>query len=214
MTAINPTRIIFAKAPVAGYAKTRLIPALGADGASRLARRMLTHTIDNALRAGLGPVELCAAPSATDPAWRELNLPPGLLWSEQGEGDLGARMARAASRGLDAGLPVLLIGTDCPALDSDVLRTAARALSDHDAAITPTADGGYALLGLNRFHASLFEDMRWSVSTVAAETLERIGRIGWHVARLPGQHDIDEARDLEWLPPDWHGSVANLPATN
>ncbi|WP_234421612.1 TIGR04282 family arsenosugar biosynthesis glycosyltransferase [Parazoarcus communis] len=215
MKTMKPTRIIiFAKAPVAGYAKTRLIPALGADGASRLAQRMLVHTVSNALRAGLGPVELCAAPSAADPAWRELNLPPELQWSGQGDGDLGARMARAASRGLDTGLPVLLIGTDCPALDSDVLRTAAQALTDHDAAITPTADGGYALLGLNRFHASLFDNMRWSVPTVADETLERIGRIGWRVARLPEQHDIDEAQDLEWLPSGWSGSVNKVPATN
>ncbi|MDD2875278.1 MAG: glycosyltransferase, partial [Azoarcus sp.] len=93
MKAMKPTRIIiFAKAPVAGYAKTRLIPALGAEGASRLARRMLAHTVGNALRANLGPVELCAAPSTVDPAWRELALPPELQWSEQGEGDLGARM--------------------------------------------------------------------------------------------------------------------------
>ncbi|MGE0013924.1 MAG: TIGR04282 family arsenosugar biosynthesis glycosyltransferase, partial [Azoarcus sp.] len=149
-----------------------------------------------------------------DPAWRELALPPELQWSEQGEGDLGARMARAALRGLDAGLPVLLIGTDCPALDSDVLCAAASALNDHDAAITPTADGGYALLGLNHFHASLFDDMRWSVSTVADETLERMGHIGWRVARLPAQHDIDEPLDLQWLPAGWLPSVIEALPTN
>jgi len=215
MQTMNPTRIIiFAKAPVAGYAKTRLIPALGAEGASRLARRMLAHTVGNALRANLGPVELCAAPSTVDPAWRELDLPPELQWSEQGEGDLGARMARAASRGLDAGLPVLLIGTDCPALDSDVLRAAASALNKHDAAITPTADGGYALLGLNRFHASLFDNMCWSVSTVADETLDRMARIGWHVARLAAQHDIDEPPDLQWLPAGWLPNVIKALTTN
>lgn len=195
--------IIFAKAPVAGRAKTRLSPALGTEGAARLAQRMLVHTAANAVDAALGVVELCAAPSIADPAWPAHALPAGLQWSEQGEGDLGARMSRAAARALADGTPVLLIGTDCPALDPQILRHAAQALLDHDAVLIPSTDGGYVLLGLKRFDPALFSDMPWSTSAVAAETLRRIRDAGWSVCALATEHDIDEAADLEWLPEPW-----------
>ena len=72
---MTTTRIvIFAKAPVAGLAKTRLIPALGAETAARLARRMLLHTLQEASAAAVGPVELCVTPHPSDPAWQ--GLPP------------------------------------------------------------------------------------------------------------------------------------------
>lgn len=195
--------IIFAKAPLAGLAKTRLAPALGAEGAARLARQMLIHTAGNAIDAALGVVELCAAPSIADPAWPVHELPQGLQWSEQGEGDLGERMHRAAARALGNGLPVMLIGTDCPALGPGTLRNAAQALIDHDAVLIPSTDGGYVLLGLNRFEPALFSDMPWSTPAVATETLRRIGEAGWSVRILGAEHDIDEAADLEWLPEAW-----------
>lgn len=205
---MKPTRIvIFAKAPVAGRVKTRLIPALGAEGATRLARRMLAHTVDKAIAAGVGAVELCASPSMHDPAWHRPTLPTRLQWSDQGEGDLGQRMARAARRWLDAGQRLLLIGTDCPELDWRMLQTAARSLSEHDAVIVPTADGGYALLGLNRFDATIFDHIRWSTDTVARETLNRIETLGWTVHRLPSLRDIDEAADLRWIPEAWRDEI-------
>lgn len=198
---MTSTRIvIIAKAPIPGFAKTRLIPALGAEGAAELAERMLRHTVTNALAAALGPVELCATPAPRDAAWRALELPHQLVWSDQGDGDLGARMARAAARALAQGERVLLIGTDCPAIGADDLRTAARALDTHDAFMQPTVDGGYALLGLRTFHPSIFQDIRWSSDTVACDTLCRAGRLGWRVRTCPALHDIDEPADLCWLP--------------
>ena len=145
--------IVFAKAPRPGLAKTRLIPALGAAGAAALAARMLAHTLDQALASGVGAVELCVAPAPGDAAWQGVELPEGLALTAQGAGDLGARMARATQRAIEAGdscadescAGVLLIGTDCPALDAACLRQAASALEETDAVIAPTADGGYAL---------------------------------------------------------------------
>src|SRR5690606_35115443 len=149
-----------------GLAKTRLIPALGADGAAQLAARMLAQTLRAALAAGLGPVELWAAPAVSDPAWRGVTLPSAVLPYPQGDGDLGARMARAASAGLAKGRPVLLIGTDCVEMSAALLRDAAAVLSRCEAVIHPTLDGGYALLGLRRFDAALFQDMPWSSDQV------------------------------------------------
>lgn len=201
---MKPVRIlIFAKVPLPGFAKTRLIPALGKQGAADLAQRMLMHTLREAVTAGVGPVELCVTPPHADAAWRFLNAPAEVQWSDQGEGDLGARMARAAQRTIDAGESVLLIGTDCPEMDATRLRQAANALWHADASMYPTADGGYALLGLNRFHPALFQGIAWSTSTVAFSTLSRIARLGWVVRNLQALHDIDEPADLKWLPEAW-----------
>jgi len=195
--------VIIAKAPVAGFAKTRLIPALGAQGAAKLAQRMLLHTVATALAAEVGPVELCVTPDPSDPIWHHLDLPEGFAWSAQGTGDLGKRMAQAAKRTIDNDEAVILIGTDCPAITASTLHDAAEALRDHDAVMVPTADGGYALLGLRRFQALLFDGIPWSTNVVAAQTLDRIRQLGWRVKAQATLHDIDEPVDLQWLPTAW-----------
>lgn len=194
---VGPTRIvIFAKAPVPGRVKTRLIPALGEAGAARLAQRMLTDTIDHALSAGLASVELCATPHPDDPQWAG-HLPAGVQLSEQGPGDLGQRLAAAAGRTVDNGERVLLIGTDCPELDGKRLAEAAAQLERHDAIIHPARDGGYVLLGLARTDASLFGGVAWSTDTVAATTIARMRALGWSLFIGDTLRDIDEPADLD-----------------
>lgn len=197
---MSATRIVvFAKAPQPGRVKTRLIPALGAEGAAALARRMLEEALAQAVRAGVGPVELCMSPGPADPAWSGLAIPDAVIRGDQGEGDLGARMARAARRVIGEGEAVLLTGTDCPDLTADRLRAASARLADHAAVLYPAADGGYVLLGLNRFEASLFNDMPWSTPAVARLTLARMAALGWRVWVGETLRDIDEERDLVWL---------------
>jgi len=200
---MKPVRIIIiAKAPLAGLAKTRLIPALGATGAAMLAKRMLMQTLSEAYKAALGVVEFCVTPAPGEPSWQDLSVPPGVNWSAQGEGDLGARMARAACRAAKDGGQFMLIGTDCPAMNATQLRQAAAHLQDHDAVMIPTFDGGYALLGLQAFDARLFADMPWSTDVVASETQRRVAQLQWSQKILPALHDIDQPDDLCWLPPD------------
>lgn len=188
--------VIFAKAPVPGQAKTRLIPALGAEGAARLAHQMLLTTVEEAIAAGLAIPELCTTPHPFDPEWKPYLPPEGPRLTDQGDGDLGARLARAAKRVILTRERVLLIGTDCPALDRHRLRAAAEALDTHDAVIHPAHDGGYALLGLRRFDPSLFSGVAWSSDTVAAATVERIEALGWSLHIGETLRDIDEPADL------------------
>ena len=205
-----PTRIlVFAKAPVSGQVKTRLIPALGAAGAAGLARRLLDHTLAQALAAGCGTVELCASPDFSAPDWAAVPLPPGVATSAQGDGDLGARLARAARRHLAQGARVLLIGTDCPALSAVRLRAAAAALADHEAALYPALDGGYTLLGLRADHPSLFTAIPWSTAQVAAMTRARMQALGWRIWVGDALPDIDTPADLLQLP-EWLRETANL----
>jgi rSAM/selenodomain-associated transferase 1 len=192
--------LVFAKAPVPGRVKTRLIPSLGEAGAARLAGRMLDHALGEALAAGVGPVELCASPAFDHADWAGRVLPDGVAASDQGTGDLGARMARAAQRSLRARRPVLLMGTDCPRLTARHLRAAAAALRDHEAALIPARDGGYVLLGLRAFHPCLFRHVPWGTAGVARLTRARMAALGWRIWAGPRLADIDRPRDLGRLP--------------
>ena len=195
--------IIFAKAPLPGFAKTRLIPVLGSAGAAKLARRMLRRTLDSAVDAAIGPVELCVTPEITAPAWSGVEMIRGIEISAQGDGDLGARLARAAQRALEHDAAVLLIGTDCVEMSAPLLREAGIALKHKDAVIHPAADGGYALLGLTEFHPSLFDNIAWSTDSVAFETIGRIGQLGWSLEVGALLHDVDEPDDLKRVPVNW-----------
>ena len=198
------TRImVFAKAPLAGFAKTRLIPVLGPAGAAKLARQMLRRTLSSAVDAAIGPVEMCVTPEITSPAWLGVEIIQGLEISAQGDGDLGARLARAAQRALEHDESVLLIGTDCVEMSAPLLREAGIALKRKDAVIYPAADGGYALLGLTRFHPSLFSNISWSTDSVAFETIGRIGQLGWSLEVGALLHDVDEPDDLKRVPVNW-----------
>jgi rSAM/selenodomain-associated transferase 1 len=181
--------VIFAKAPVPGQVKTRLIPALGEEGAAALAGKMLLGTCREALAADMGPVELCLSGSLGDV--------PGVDMTEQGDGDLGQRLARAAERVMEAGETAMFIGTDCPALDCRRLRSASSELERHDTVIHPTIDGGYALLGLKQYHPAIFSGIEWSTPSVASTTVGKIKSLGWSLHMGETLLDVDEPADLE-----------------
>ena len=203
--------IVFAKAPVAGLAKTRLAPALGADGAAALAHRMLRHALAQATAAAIGPVELCAAPDASHPLLQAAAATCGATLADQGPGDLGARMHRAISRQVLRHGRALLIGTDAPALDAAVLQQAAQALHDHAVVFVPTLDGGYVLVGQRLADARWFSGMAWSHAQVMADTRNRLRAAGLRWAELAPVADIDSPADLQHLPPGWLDGAAPTP---
>ena len=198
--------IVMAKAPVPGFAKTRLIPALGAVGAAGLALRLLDHSVAQALAAQLGPVDLCCAPEHTHQGFAAQAAQAeraGIGLSSQVEGDLGARMSHAFDRWLPRGYRVLMIGTDAPAVDAALLRQAAHSLTETDAVFVPALDGGYALVGLRRAAPQLFSEMLWSTASVMAVTRARLLASGLQHVELPAVADIDEPADLVHLPAGW-----------
>lgn len=190
---------VLAKAPIAGLAKTRLIPALGGHGAARLQRALTRSAVQCALEAGLGPVTLWCTPSATHRFFRALRQTTGVRCLVQPGGDLGQRM-HAAFRLHCAEGPLLLIGTDCPALRPDHLREAACALIDgNDAVVCPAEDGGYVLVGLRRPQPALFDAMTWSTARVMADTRVRAQAAGLRLRELDTLWDVDLPRDLPRL---------------
>lgn len=202
--------IIIAKEPRPGFAKTRLIPALGVEGAAILADRLLRHTLTEALAADTGSVELCVTPDPDASYWQDLEALRNFQLSAQADGDLGARLAAAAQRAMTGKTPVILIGSDCPALDRHQLQQMAKALQTEDACLCPVADGGYALLGLQRFAASLFTDIPWSTDQVAALTRQRLQQLGWSWYESAPLRDIDEPEDLPPLETDYPALLTDL----
>jgi len=207
---------IMAKAPLPGYAKTRLIPAIGAIAAARLQRELTLRAIATASAAQLGPVVLWCAPDVDQRFFRalrrrgelscqlscELSYPPGSQLSRppicrpQPDGDLGARMAHAfAADGAD-NPPLLLIGTDCPALSANHLRQAAQALTDVDAVFIPAEDGGYALIGLRRLNLALFAGVNWGTKDVMSQTREKLVASGMRWRELITLWDVDRPVDV------------------
>lgn len=189
---------ILARAPIPGQAKTRLIPALGADGAARLQRWLLQRTVAMALVADVGPVSLwCAG----DPSHRDFALCRAfgsVALHHQAEGDLGARMLKAVECSPTAA-GTLVIGTDCPALTAAHLREAARALGDNDAVAIPAEDGGYVLIGMQAPAPELFAGIDWGSERVMAQTRQRLAALGWRWSEPDLLWDVDLPRDLERL---------------
>jgi rSAM/selenodomain-associated transferase 1 len=196
--ATAPSRVaVFARAPVAGTVKTRLIPALGATGAAALHRTLVLRALEAAVDSGVGPVELWCAPDASDAFFRDCAARFGISLAVQGGGDLGERMRRAFDALQARSNRAVLIGSDIPAMTAEYLRAADAALAGGgEAVIGPAEDGGYVLIGLSRAAPELFRDIEWGAPGVAQETRARIARLGLRHVELPMLWDLDRPEDL------------------
>lgn len=185
---------IFARAPLAGQAKTRLIPALGAAAAARLQRRLTLHALDLARCAATGEVTLWCAPDSQQRFFRALHDRRRIETRSQTGKDLGQRMANAFAEHTGT---LLLIGTDCPALTAGHLTAAADALRNgNDAVFIPAEDGGYVLVGLRCPQPRLFEGIDWGTGMVMAQTRERLAAQGLRWAEPATLWDVDRPTDL------------------
>jgi rSAM/selenodomain-associated transferase 1 len=192
--------LMMARAPVAGRAKTRLIPALGPAGAAQLQHYLIERQLRQILPAELAPFELwgsgpCDHPFFLDLAERETLL----LQCQQGEG-LGARLEFALATALRSAAYAIVFGADIPELDAGVLKAACRVMEGGaDAVVVPAEDGGYTLLGVRRVAPQLFRDIDWGTEQVMRQTRERLRELNWRWQELPTLWDLDLPEDLQRL---------------
>ena len=190
--------LIFAKTPVVGEVKTRLIPSLGDDGACSLYLTLLTDTVARFARAGLSPVELVVWPDIRHRDIQHLASQHSVSLSLQRGQDLGERMLHAATDALMDRQSVVLIGTDCPGLEVELVDQCLSSLAQGEqAALIPADDGGYVLIGLTQTHCSLFDDIEWGSDQVAGVTRERLRDLGWSFKEWSSLWDVDRAEDLD-----------------
>jgi len=191
--------VVFARAPVPGHTKTRLIPALGAEGAAALHRALLRHALEAASAAAPGRLELWGAGDDPQGELAALAARTGASLHRQPGGELGTRMRTALDAAVARHGSALVIGSDCPWLDADALHEAQAALERHDAVLGPADDGGYVLLGMRRVDAALFDDIPWGTGHVLALTRARLASLGWSWHELPSRSDVDRPSDLAAL---------------
>ncbi len=187
--------LVFARAPVAGACKTRLIPALGKAGAARAQQRLAEHCLKTVIGSGLAPVELHAVPDTRHGFFLRARRRHALRLRRQSGQDLGRRMAAAVRKTLRESRGAIVIGTDCPALDTAYLRQACAALRRHDIVLAPAADGGYVLIGARLHRPQLFSGIAWGGPRVLATTRQRLRRLRLRWAELPTLWDVDRRRD-------------------
>lgn len=197
---------VFAKAPVAGECKTRLIPALGAEGAAQLHQRLVRHCLDvakgwrDATRGAR--VELWCAPDASHSFFADCARDYGVALRSQTGPDLGARMWLALCEAIAKGETPVLIGSDCPWLTVDDIKAAQASLINADAVFAPAHDGGYVLVGVKRAVPELFAGVNWGTGKVMAETRSAAKRTHTHLAELRSLPDLDTPADLALLRKD------------
>ena len=194
----RPAVIAFARAPVAGRAKTRLIPALGPEGAAELYRCFLLDTLERLREQPAGIVIAVADPDDIVPLSKVINsLDLSAELVVQTGAALGERLCNAVryafSRGHSA---AVVIGTDSPDLPPGLIRRALDLVVSHDLVLGPCSDGGYYLIGLRAVIPSLFRDIAWSSETVLSATVERATQLGLVIALLDPWCDVDTPADL------------------
>ena len=188
---MNPRVVLFTRYPEPGKAKTRLIPAIGAERAAQVHRTLTERTMRAVLQSGLAlEVRATGAPLEAFADWLEA---PSIV--DQGAGDLGQRLARAGPP-----YPTLFIGSDAPDLTAELLRNAADALDRADAVIGPAEDGGYWLLGLARMVDRVFDGVEWGTEAVFSQTMGRFAAAGIDPVLLPELADCDRPEDLARWP--------------
>lgn len=203
------TIVVFTKAPLLGRVKTRIGKRIGDADALALHIELVDRTVATVSRvigARLAGDEIVAQLSIDGPLdhpdvrrWAgQLNVQPV---AQQGA-DLGERMFHSLAASLQEthvshdDRRVVLMGTDCPAIDERYLQNAFGALDDADVVLAPAEDGGYGLIGTRQPSRAWFSGLPWSTDRVLAWTVDRIEAEQKIACRLPVIWDVDEVVDV------------------
>ncbi len=192
--------ILFAKAPEAGKVKTRLVPALGEEGALGLYQKLLEHQLAVVQDYTGAVTELHVDGDPAHPGFENFT---GSILKQTGN-NLGERMHYALDRALATHTSAVLIGSDCPGIDYHYLDSAFTALEDgFNAVFGPAEDGGYVLIGLcsdvSEYSADLFRNISWGTDVVSAQTRNLFQKQHMIWKELPVLQDLDDPSDLEIL---------------
>jgi rSAM/selenodomain-associated transferase 1 len=188
--------IQFAKLPIPGQVKTRMLGSLSPVEASELHSELMLWTCRTLTGSDMADVELWVSGGSEHVSIRSCqNLGVTAVHSQHGS-DLGERMFHAISDGLLRYRKLVLVGSDCPAIDQRYLTDALTALDTESLVLGPANDGGYVLIGATHIDASLFQGVSWGSGVVLQETRERLVAAGRSWSELSTLSDIDRPEDL------------------
>ena len=193
---INRLLQIFAKAPIQGFVKTRLIAELGDKKATDVYIELLDRTINLALTSEY-KTQIWCAPNQQHDFFQFNKQKYGVILKDQLGRGLGERMQYALRQGLKEVDEVMLIGADCPVFTTEYLVKAFEALRLSDVVLGPAEDGGFVLVGCRRTHEKMFDGVNWGHSTVLEQTVDAITKAGLTSQLLPMLWDVDTLADLK-----------------
>ncbi|MBA3581931.1 MAG: TIGR04282 family arsenosugar biosynthesis glycosyltransferase [Gammaproteobacteria bacterium] len=204
----NSTQLlIFTKAPIPGQVKTRLIPALSAAAAAELHIKLLAHTLEQ-VKTLTWRKQLWCAPDTQHPLFATYQQQFNVSLHQQIGEDLGARMQHAFATAFKQAEQVIIIGSDCPAIDHQYLVEAQQSLNHKTPVVLgPAEDGGYVLIGLQRTDpaklqktfTALFNEMPWSQPNLLRLTINQLHTANIGCQCLTTKRDVDTLDDLAWL---------------
>lgn len=185
--------MVFAKNPELGKVKTRLAETIGHEKALAVYLKLLEHTYAIADKIFADKAVFYSDRVEEFDILDYYKFPKFL---QRGK-DLGERMDRAFGEAFAQGYEkVVVIGSDCYELTSEIIADAFELLSDHNVVLGPAKDGGYYLLGMDRHYSHLFRDKKWSTSDVLLDTILDIKKMKRSYTLLPTLSDVDEEKDL------------------
>jgi rSAM/selenodomain-associated transferase 1 len=182
---------IFAKMPRLGQVKRRLAAEIGDVAAWRFQRERLRSLLRVLMRHPQWRTTLWLTPDRLARGHRLRGA--GLRLRAQGHGDLGARMRRAFLTKTKG--PVVLVGSDIPALGAAQIARAFSALGRNDLVFGPAKDGGYWLIASARRRGRMpaLTPVRWSTRHALADTKLRFDK-RHRVALLETLEDVDDEK--------------------
>jgi len=191
---------IFAREPVPGETKTRLISLLGKQGAAELHKKLLAQIINVARESQFSKIELWGTSDPDKSMLQDYIQQNDLRLCKQSGKDVGERMYNSSREAFTQNEFVVIIGSDCPLLNSQILNKAHWMLTQGaDAVLGPAEDGGYYLIGLRRNDISIFKNIFWGEADVAEKTREKMNLLGWNWEELEYLWDVDRPADYERL---------------
>ena len=198
---MSESLIIFSRYPEAGKTKTRMIPALGAKGAADLQRRLSEHTLKQARKLRqFRSIDIVIYFAGGNINLMRQWLGNDVSYCVQAEGDLGVKM-QSAMKDLFARKKqrVVIIGIDCPSINTAILETAFESLKNHDLVLGEAEDGGYYLIGLSKLVAEMFVGINWGSDRVFADSCAIARSLDLTTAYLPILRDLDRPEDLDLI---------------
>jgi uncharacterized protein len=190
--------IVFTRYPEVGKVKTRLIPALGEAGAMALHRQMAEHTLAQVQKLQVyRPVDVEVRFTGGDRDRMQNWLGHHFTYVPQGEGDLGERLVRSLQSAFtDGAESIVVIGTDCPDLNTALMAQAFDALQNQALVLGGASDGGYYLIGLRQLVPQLFQGIAWSTAEVFQQTIAIAQTLNLQFTTLPTLSDVDRPEDV------------------
>ena len=186
--------IIFVRNPELGKVKTRVAATVGDEAALQIYKQLLLHTMQVADKNDADKFVFYHEQIEPDDIWNKKGFHKKL----QSGSNLGEKMKNAFTFVFSEGYnKVIIIGSDCLQLNTDIVHEAFAALDQKDTVIGPAKDGGYYLLGMKKIYGFLFDNKTWSTESVFDESMKDMQQHHLSTGLLPLLTDVDTEAD--WI---------------